>query len=167
MKYLVREKYLDIGDDSWIEDENGDRAFYLDGKVLRVRDTFQLKDASGQVLLTVKQKLVALRPSMTLERDGETVCTISKKRLKLLRERYWAELATGEKLDVYGNIIDKEFDIEYEGERLARVSRKWFRLRDTYAVDIEREDADAAMLLGVAIAVDRLEARLMAKAADG
>ncbi|MQY12768.1 hypothetical protein SRB5_29070 [Streptomyces sp. RB5] len=157
----MREKVFDVGDDFWIEDENGRPAFLVDGKVLRVRETLQLKEPDGRVALVVRQKLAALRPSMTIERaDGELVCTVAKKRLALLRERYRAELATGEELTVTGNIIDKEFDIDFGDERLARVSKKWFRVRDTYAVDIRREDADAALLLAVAVSVDRLENRL-------
>ena len=44
VKFLVRERMFDIGDDYWVEDENGDRVFHVDGKVLRIRETFQLED---------------------------------------------------------------------------------------------------------------------------
>jgi len=36
--YRMHEKLISIGDDYWIEDEKGERAFYVDGKVLRVRN---------------------------------------------------------------------------------------------------------------------------------
>jgi uncharacterized protein YxjI len=156
MKYVVREKMFAVGDDYWVEDENGRRAFYVDGKVLRVRETLELQDPSGQVLATVHKKLLSLRDAMTIERDGEVLVTVRKKRLSLLRDVYRAELASGEELEIRGDLIDKEYDIEYEGERLARISRRWFSLRDAYAIDIEREDADAAMLIAVAVCVDRL-----------
>ncbi len=39
MKYLVRDKMLAVGDDYWIEDEDGRHAFLVDGKALRFRDT--------------------------------------------------------------------------------------------------------------------------------
>ncbi|SDM94235.1 LURP-one-related/scramblase family protein [Actinacidiphila guanduensis] len=156
MKYVVREKMFAVGDDYWVEDENGRRAFYVDGKVLRVRETLELQDPSGQVLATVHKKLLSLRDAMTIERDGEVLVTVRKKRLALLRDVYRAELASGEELEIRGDLIDKEYDIEYEGERLARISRRWFSLRDAYAIDIEREDADAAMLIAVAVCVDRL-----------
>ena len=93
---------------------------------------------------------------MTVERDGRVLVTVKKKRLALLRDVYRAELASGEELEVRGDLIDKEYDIEYEGERLARISRRWFSLRDSYAISVEREDADAAMLIAVAVCVDRL-----------
>lgn len=156
MKYVVREKMFAIGDDFWIEDESGNRAFYVDGKVLRVRETLELQDPSGAVVAVVHKKLLSLRDAMTVERDGQVLVTVKKKRLALLHEVYRAELASGEELEIRGDLIDKEFDIEYEGERLARISRRWFSLRDAYAIDVEREDADAAMLIAIAVCVDRL-----------
>jgi uncharacterized protein YxjI len=156
MKYVVREKMFAIGDDYWIEDERGDRAFYVDGKVMRVRETLELQDPSGAVVAVIHTKVLSLRDAMTVERDGRVLVTVRKKRLQLLREVYRAELASGEELEVRGDLIDKEYDIEYEGERLARISRKWFTLRDTYAIDVEREDADAGLLIAIAVCVDRL-----------
>ena len=57
---------------------------------------------------------------------------------------------------MHGNVLDKEYDIELGGERLARISRKWFRVRDTYAVDIEQPGADVPLLLSLAVCVDAL-----------
>jgi uncharacterized protein YxjI len=156
MKYVVREKMFAIGDDYWIEDERGHRAFYVDGKVLRLRDTLELQDAGGAVIAVIHKKLLSLRDAMTVERDGQVLVTVRKKRLALLRDVYRAELASGGELEVRGDLIDKEYDIEYEGERLARISRRWFSLRDAYAIDIEREDADAGLLIAVAVCVDRM-----------
>ncbi|MFD8015063.1 hypothetical protein ACFV5C_32990, partial [Streptomyces sp. NPDC059762] len=42
---------------------------------------------------------------------------------------------------------------------LAHVSRRWLRVRDTYAVDVVREDADAALLIAVAVCVIRMAER--------
>ncbi|WNI16740.1 LURP-one-related/scramblase family protein [Actinacidiphila sp. ITFR-21] len=159
MKYVVREKMFAIGDDYWIEDERGERAFYVNGKVMRLRDTLELQDPGGAVVAVIHKKLVSLRDTMLIERGGDTLVTVRKKRLTLFRDVYRAELASGEELEVRGDIIDKEYDIEYEGDRLARISRKWFTLRDAYAVDVQREDADAGMLIAIAVCVDRLVER--------
>ncbi|MFB6832261.1 hypothetical protein ACFCXJ_25375, partial [Streptomyces hydrogenans] len=42
---------------------------------------------------------------------------------------------------------------------LAHISRRWLRVRDTYAVDVVREDADAALLIAVAVCVIRMAER--------
>ncbi|AXG78807.1 LURP-one-related/scramblase family protein [Streptomyces paludis] len=156
MKYLVRDKIFAIGDDYWIEDEHGRHAYLVDGKALRLRDTLELKDADGRVLVTLRQKLLSLRDAMTIERDGETLATIRKKRLSLLRNHYRVSLAEGTELDVSGRILDREFVVEYDGEMLAHISRRWLRVRETYGVEVVREDADHALLIAVAVCVIRM-----------
>ncbi|MFD4387073.1 hypothetical protein ACFWPF_08435, partial [Streptomyces sp. NPDC058495] len=42
---------------------------------------------------------------------------------------------------------------------LAHISRRWLHVRDTYAVDVVREDADAALLIAVAVCVIRMAER--------
>jgi uncharacterized protein YxjI len=154
MKYLVRDRLFAIGDDYWIEDEHGRKVFLVDGKALRLRDTLEIKDTSGHVLVTLKKKLLSLRDAMTIERgDEEPLATIRKKGLSLLRNHYLVTLADGSELDVSGKILDREFAIEYDGELLADVSRRWLRVRETYGVDVVREDADHALLLAVAVCV--------------
>ncbi|MFB7177601.1 LURP-one-related/scramblase family protein [Streptomyces sp. NPDC056257] len=165
MKYLVRDKVLAIGDDYWIEDEDGRHAFLVDGKALRVRDTLELKDPDGLILITLREKMLGFRDAMTLERGGHLpavaggerrLAVIRRKRFSLLRNHFRVTMAEGTELDVSGRILDREFKVEYDGELLALVSRQWYRLRETYAVDVVREDADAALLVAVAVCVIRM-----------
>ncbi|MFE9404603.1 LURP-one-related/scramblase family protein [Streptomyces sp. NPDC006530] len=159
MKYLVRDKIFAIGDDYWIETEDGRQAFLADGKALRLRDTLELKDPSGRVLITLRKKMFSLREAMTIERGDQPLATVRRKRLSLLRNHYRVSLVEGTELDVTGKILDREFTVEYDGELLAHVSRKWFRVRETYAVNVVREEADAALMIGVVICVIRMDER--------
>ncbi|MGC5034363.1 MULTISPECIES: LURP-one-related/scramblase family protein [unclassified Streptomyces] len=156
MRFLVYDRLLGFGDDYWIEDEHGSKVFLVDGKALRVRDTWELKDAQGRVLVDIHQKMLALRDTMVLQRAGEPLATIRRKRLSLLRNHYRVSLADGSELDVSGKIMDREFAVEYDGELLAVVSRRWLTVRDTYGVDVVREDADPALLIAVAVCVIHL-----------
>lgn len=112
MKYLVRDKIFSIGDDYWIEDEHGHRAFLVDGKALRLRDTLEIKDPAGRVLVTLREKALSIRDAMTVERDGQTLATVRRKRLSLLRNHYRAALAEGTELDVSGRVLDREFSVD-------------------------------------------------------
>ena len=40
VRYQMRQDLISIGDDYWIEDDQGNRAFHVDGKALRMRDTW-------------------------------------------------------------------------------------------------------------------------------
>ncbi|MFF8650000.1 LURP-one-related/scramblase family protein [Streptomyces griseoluteus] len=156
MRLLVRDRLLGIGDDYWIEDENGRKVFLVDGKAMRLRDTFELKDTAGNVLIDIHQKMFALRDTMVIQRDGEDLATVRRKRLSLLRNHYRVDLVDGTELDISGKILDREFAVEYEGELLAVISRRWLTVRDTYGVDVVRDDADPALLIAVAVCVIHL-----------
>ncbi|WP_327354756.1 LURP-one-related/scramblase family protein [Streptomyces sp. NBC_01304] len=156
MKFLVRDRIFGIGDDYWIEDEHGRKAFLVDGKAMRLRETFELKDPQGRVLIDIRAKVFSLRDAMTIERDGEALATIRKKRFSLLRNHYRVSLVDGTELDVSGKILDREFVVEYGGEMLAHISRRWLRVRETYGVDVVHEEADPALMIAVAVCVIRL-----------
>ncbi|MFJ8701562.1 LURP-one-related/scramblase family protein [Streptomyces ardesiacus] len=156
MRFLVYDRLLGIGDDYWIEDDRGNKVFLVDAKALRLRDTWELKDAQGRVLIDIHQKMFALRDTMVIERGGEPLARLKRKRLSLLRNHYRVTLADGTELDVSGKILDREFAIEYDGELLAVVSRRWLTLRDTYGVDVVREDADPALLIALTVCVIHL-----------
>ncbi|TXS37054.1 LURP-one-related/scramblase family protein [Streptomyces sp. OR43] len=153
MRLLVRERLFGIGDDYWIEDTDGRKVFLVDGKAMRVRDTFELKDAQGRIVIEIRQKLLSLRDTMLIERDGEQLAKVKRKRLSLLRNHYRVTLVDGTELDVSGKILDREFAVDYDGELLAQISRRWLTVRDTYGIDIVREDADAGLLIAVAVCV--------------
>ncbi|WP_392671614.1 LURP-one-related/scramblase family protein [Streptomyces sp. LN785] len=153
MRFLVRERLFAVGDDYWIEDTDGRKVFLVDGKAMRVRDTFELKDAEGRILVEIRQKLLSLRDTMLIERDGEQLAKVKRKRLSLLRNHYRVTLTDGTELDVSGKILDREFAIDYDGELLAQISRRRLTVRDTYGLDVVREDADAALLIAVSVCV--------------
>ncbi|WP_329274170.1 LURP-one-related/scramblase family protein [Streptomyces sp. NBC_01451] len=156
MRFLVRDRLLGFGDDYWIEDQHGNKVYLVDGKAMRLRDTFELKDTRGRVLIDIHKKMLALRDTMVIERDGDPLATIRRKRLSLLRNHYRVSLVDGTELDVSGKILDREFAVDYDGELLAQISRRWLHVRETYGVDVVRDDADPALLIAVAVCVIHL-----------
>lgn len=154
-RYAVQEKIFSIGDDFWITDDRGDRVFLVDGKALRLRQTFELKDPSGQVLATVRKKLIAVRDTVEIEHDGQVVATVRRVLISPLHHRSVVDLADGGQLEAVGNILDKEFDILADGQPIAHISRSWFRIRDTYGVDVAPGQNDA-LVLAIAVGLDRI-----------
>jgi len=149
----MREELLSIGDDYWIEDESGRRAFKVDGKAVRVRDTFVLRDASGQEAAKVQERKVNVRDTMKIERaaGGATV----HKALVGLRDRFKIDVDGGPDLSAHGNLVDHEYEIERDGDTVATVSKKWFRVRETYGVEIA-PGQDESLILAITVCVDAL-----------
>ena len=154
-KYRMREKVFAIGDDFWIENDAGERAFKVDGKALRIRDTLVLEDASGAELYTVQEKKLHIRDTMEIERNGHTVATVKKALISPLRDRFSIEVDDGDDMEAKGNIVDHEYKIERDGERVAEVSKRWFRIRDTYGIEIA-PGQEEALILAVTVCIDRM-----------
>ena len=154
-KYRMREKLFAIGDDFWIENEEGERAFKVDGKALRVRKTFLLQDPSGTDLFKVQEKKLHIRDTMDVERDGDTVARVKKALITPLRDRFSIEVEGGEDMEAKGNITDHEYKIERGGETVAEVSKRWFRVRETYGIEIA-PGQDDALILAIGVCIDQM-----------
>jgi uncharacterized protein YxjI len=131
-RYVLREKLLSLGDDFWIENDRGERIFHVDDKVLRVRDTVVVKDANGRELYKLKKRLLRARDTMAIERDDDKVATVRKALITPLRDRFTVDLEDGGNLEVEGDILDHEYQITRDGIPVANISKRWFRVRDTY-----------------------------------
>ena len=152
-RFQMREKLMSFGDDFWIEDENGRRAYKVDGKAIRVRDTFVLRDAGGQEVAKIQERKLRVRDTMNIERAGGNATV--KKAMVGLRDRFKIEVDGGSDLRAHGNLLDHEYDIEQDGNTVATVSKKWFRVRDTYGVEIA-PGQDVILLLAITVCVDSL-----------
>ncbi|HSR25338.1 MAG TPA: LURP-one-related family protein [Candidatus Eisenbacteria bacterium] len=153
MRYLMRKQLFSIGEDFWVEDERGERVMRVDGKVLRVRQTFVLEDASGAELATIRKKLLAVRDTMDIERGGQVVARVRKALFAPFRQRFDVEVDGGPAVVVQGNITDHEYEVRRDSVRVAEISKRWFSVRDTYAVDVAPGE-DVAMILALTVAVD-------------
>jgi uncharacterized protein YxjI len=154
-KYRMREKMFSIGDDYWIETDGGERAFKVNGKALRIRDTLVLETAGGDEAFTIQEKKLSVRDKMEIERVGHTVATVKKALVSPLRERFSIDVEGGEDMEAKGNIVDHEYKIERGGDKVAEVSKRWFRVRDTYGIEIA-PGQDDALILAVTVCIDQM-----------
>ncbi len=152
-KFIMREKLLAVGDDFWIEDDEGQKVFKVNGKAVRARDTFILEDTNGNEVSKIQEKKLSVRDKMTIER-GNTKAVVHK-RLIGIRDHYVIEVEGGEDLKAHGNIVDHEYEIERDGDTVAQVSKKWFRVRDSYGVQMA-EGQDVALILAITVCVDAM-----------
>jgi len=153
-RFQMREKLASIGDDYWIEDEQGNRAFRVNGKALRARHTFVLEDAAGQEVAKIQERKLSVRDKIAIERDGQKVATVHKA-LVGIRARFAIDLEHGDDMKAHGNIVDHEYEIERDGETVAQISKKWFRVRESYGVEVEAGE-DVALVLATVVALESL-----------
>jgi uncharacterized protein YxjI len=154
----VRERLFAFGDDFWIEDARNRRVYLVDGKALRLRDTLLFKDMQGQERYKLQEKMARVRETMTLyAADGSTAATIKKALITPLRERYTVDLPGQPGLETQGNILHHEYTVEQSGRRVASISKNWFRVRDTYGIEVAPNTVDPLLVVAITVAIDMIQ----------
>ncbi|HTS96096.1 MAG TPA: LURP-one-related family protein [Streptosporangiaceae bacterium] len=68
-----------------------------------------------------------------------------------LRERWVIDVDDGPDLHAHGNFVEHEYTIEPDGTKVAEVSKRWFRVRDTYGVEVAPGENDILILATAAV----------------
>src|SRR5437667_12912508 len=88
-------------------------------------------------MLRVKDSMEVAGPG------GDQMAMVKKALITPLRDRWIVKIKGGPDLEVKGNILDHEYTIGEGREKVAEVSKKWFRVRGTYGAEIEPGQDDA------------------------
>jgi len=155
-RYQMRQKLIAFGDDFYIQNEAGQKIYKVDGKVLRVRDTLKFKDLQGNTLCQIQERMLRIKDSMAIEDgQGNKIAEVKKALITPLRDRWTVKIGNGPDMDVQGNLLDHEYEINEGRRKIAQVSKKWFRVRDTYGVEIAPDQEDV-VILAVTVALDNM-----------
>ena len=151
-RYQIHQRMISIGDDYIIENDRGEHVFKLDGKALPIRKTIRFEDMDGHELCKIQERMLHLKDSMEIEDpDGHRMALVQKAVIDPVRTRWTVKVEDGPDLDVQGNVVDHEYTIDRHRERVAEVSKRWFRVRDSYGVEIAPGENDILILATVAV----------------
>jgi uncharacterized protein YxjI len=107
-------------------------------------------------LYKIQEKMVRVRDSMNIEdANGKTVAKVYNALITPLRDRWQIDVPGGADLSTRGNIVNHEYKIEQGRQTVATVSKKWFRVRDSYGVEIA-PGQDDALLLAISVCIDMM-----------
>ena len=154
--YLIRERFFRLGEDSDITDEHGRPVLHVDGKVLSLRNRLVLRDPQGGEVAQVQRKLVALLPTYKISVAGREAAEVRKHLFTPFGDRFTIDVPGPDDLEMEGDLVDHEFTIRRGGQTLATVSKRWFSMRDTYAVEVAPGQDDLLILASV-LALDLAE----------
>lgn len=158
MRYLIRERFFRFGDDATITDESGNVVLQVDGKVITLRDRLVLRDPAGQEVAEVYRRLIALRPTYEIKIKGGETATVRKHFFTPFRDRFTIDIPGPDDLELSGNLFDHEFTIRRGDQVVATASKRWFSMRDTYAVEIA-DGQDHLLILASVLALELAEER--------
>lgn len=152
--YQMRRNAVMFGGDHWIEDHDGRYVYRIDGTRLGSRNFMDLENAHGDHLCRIRTSVTPSGSAIEIEHpNGARMAVVPEGLATPLRERWTVVVAGGPHLAIRGNVFDHEYTLESGAQLLAAVSRRWFRLRDTYGVLVAPGE-DPVLLLGVSAALD-------------
>src|SRR5262245_31429580 len=146
MRYVLRQKLFSWGDDFYVQDEQGRPVYFVDGKVFSLGDRLSLQDLQGNELAFIKERLLSWGPTYEIHRGGELAAVVKKHLFTLLRCRFSVDVPGPDDLEAQGDFIDHEYAFRRGSRKVADVSKRWFRLTDTYGVEVAEGEDDVLVL---------------------
>jgi uncharacterized protein YxjI len=156
MRYALRQHLLALGDDFTITDDAGRPRYTVDGHVFTIRNATTIRDAEGREVARLHRCLLSLGETFEIERDGKTT-VVHKHLFTPFRCRFSVDVPGPDDLEATGDLLDHEYTFrDAAGHTVAAVSKRWFRLADTYGVEIaDGPDApDHVLILAAAVVID-------------
>ncbi len=156
MRYVIREKFFHLGEDSQITDEAGRPVFEVDGRVLSLHQTLVMRDMAGREVAKVQKRMIALRPTFEINRGGQEIAEVRKKLISPFVDRFTIDIPGPDDLEMKGSLLEHDYTITQRGQVVTTVSKRWIALTATYGVDIAPGQDDALILASV-LALDLAE----------
>src|SRR5919197_841616 len=118
MRYVIREKFFRLGEDSDITDELGQPVYHVDGKVLTLHNTLIVRDLAGNEVARVRRHLAALRPTYEITRQGQEVAEVRKKLFSPFVDRFSIDIPGPDDVLILASVL--ALDLAEDQERRAR-----------------------------------------------
>ena len=153
MQYVMKERWLAMGDDFDIADTSGNPRFHVDGRALSLGDKLSFQDVNGNELAFISQRLLSWGHTYEITRGGQVLATVKKKRFTMFRARFSVDVPGPDDLEAQGDFFAHEYRFELHGQPVAQVSKKWIALTDSYVIDIS-PGQDDILILACAVVID-------------
>ena len=163
--FVMREKLLTFGKDFEIKEAShrrgghgpGKAKYYVDNKVLRARETFNIRSSRhGEVLYQVQERKLRVRDTMKIEDgNGDEIAKIKKREVGVVRDNFVVKVRGDRDWQINGAILDHDFTVKENGKTIVKVHKNWVTpIKDCYFIDINEDCDDKALALMVVIGLE-------------
>ena len=160
MRYIMKQKLFSLDGYFRVQDENGQDRFLVNAKFFTVGNKLSFQDLAGNELCFIKQILFPPLPAeYELYRGGKLWARVDKE-LTFAREcfevaEFGAEAAD---LQIDGDFLEHQYKFTRGLRHVADVSKKYFKIADTYSVDIV-DGEDDVFILALTVVIDMVHGR--------
>ena len=153
MQYVMKEKWLALGNDFAITNPAGEELFFVDGRAFSLGDKLSFQDSAGREVAFIQQRLLSWGPTYEISRDGVLVATVKKKLFTFLHHRFFVDVPGPNDLEAKGDFFDHEYQFLLGDRPVAHVSKKWISFTDSYGIDVA-SGTDDILILTCAVVID-------------
>ena len=159
--FMLKEKMISLTDKGEIFNADTNEPIgTFRGKLIKIGNTYRIRDLNETPYLTVHEKVISLRSSYKFYKGGEQdesqYIGILKRKIVSIKPSYWFEDPSENRVfEMKGNIFTLKFRILKDGKEVAEISKKLWKslLRGHYGVKVNPDlDDDSTMLvLGIVL----------------
>lgn len=153
MSYIIKERVFTLTNKFRIDSLDRGPGYEVVGRFFSIGNKLKIYDDRGKEVLYIKEKLLKILPKYEIYKDGRRLATI-KKKLTAFKPKFTINSSYG-KLYIEGDILHHDFRIVRKGRTVARISKRWVSVSDTYSVEIA-DDIDHPFILGLVIVLDQI-----------
>lgn len=155
MRYVMKQKMLSLRDSFAIRSQGGDEVYQVKGKLISIGDKLTMY-RGGEEVASIREQVVSLVPRYRIYRGGKLQAEVKKRAFSLLKDRLKIDMKDGSRdMEIVGNLLDHEYSIRRGMNEVARVSKRWLSLRDSYGIEIDPGEDDV-LILACAVVIDMI-----------
>ena len=163
MHYALKQKLVSFGTNFTIEGEDGSK-YEVKGEPITILDKISIQDADGNELVHIDLTVERWRGVYEIHRSGQLLADVRRELFAIFpRHRFTVETGGSDTLEAVGDFLDLEYFIKRDGRQIARFTKQWFHLSDTWGIDIDDNEQDHVFLLALAVIIARARERLWSR----
>lgn len=151
-RYRMSADMVALGHDFPVLNDVGEHVYRFSGRAITNHDTIQIEDMRGRMLYSCPAHDVR-KTNRIVILDSTEIATgsVVRQPSSPLLDRFALEVRNGPSLTIDGSISTHEFRIIGPSGMVAEISKRWFRARGSYGVEVTTPGDDALLLTAVVV----------------
>lgn len=153
-RYRLPQNALAVAGTVLVKNDWGEPAFEIDGGTQATEDLVRVRDLRGAAACHIwGSALHSDEPIEIVDAEASILATVTRVEVSPVRDRFFVQLESGTIWTVEGQVASHEYRVHGPSGEIAEVSRRWFRARQSYGVQVAAGQPDL-MVLTVALCLD-------------
>lgn len=159
-EFMLQEKMVSLRDKGKIMNLNKEVIGTFAGKLIKIGNTYRIRDLDENAVLTVHEKVISMRSTYKFykggEQDDDNYIGKLKRKIVSVKPNYWFEDPNENKVfTMKGNIWRLKYKILKDKKVVAEIHKKLFKslIKGTYGIKMspDLDDDSALLILGIVL----------------